>query len=167
MELDVSLLWQGLYRRCRFLKRGAQRITGGESLVEASRELGGNRVANGLRGGDHHRDSGVKEALDLPLGGAAIQKNKRQSPLRAQESGEARGMDYPGLSFRRLEQQLTASSVAAEVKDRHPVAVARVQEHVEHLRGRGVGAFYDLAEARPFRDGHGRMHPALLFGEIA
>jgi hypothetical protein len=76
-------------------------------------------------------------------------------------------MSDPWRPFRRLEQQRTAPGVAAEVKDRDPVTVPRVQEHIEHLSGRGVGALDDLAEAGLFRGDHGLAHPAMLFGEVA
>ncbi len=99
IELGIGplrqIVLQGLHRRRRFREGGAQWSAGGESLVEAGGELRGCRVQDGLGGGDHHRDSGGEERLDLPLGGAAIQEDQRKPPLLAQEPGEARGMDDP------------------------------------------------------------------------
>ena len=121
---------------------------GSQCLVEPRGEFGGNAVVDRLRGGNDRRHAGVEQPLHLGLRRTAVEEDELEAALAGEECGEAPRVGGLGMPRRRLQEEPITVGVVAVVEDGDPVAVARVLENIEHLRGRGVLADRGLAESR-------------------
>jgi len=105
--------------------------------------------------------------LDLPCGGATVQEDTLQSPLLAEECGQAGCMRRRVATSRRFEQQSATVGMAGLVKDGDAVAVLGILEDLEDAVRGGVRLVQDLAVPRNFGARQCLTNAAHFFAEVA